>query len=263
MTDVGDVPEQAERVSRTRMSGKDARFVWERTLRSDSTMPRHLKGFLLLVGTYMSNNGRDAMPSVARLAEQFRLLPSRVFELLAEAERLGWIETQKRPGKPSERLPAIPTPAAGSGGVPLRPDPEGPDPTPPAGSDPTPPAGVGDTPPDPAGADKSTAGTATAAVAARLGIDHDRASQIVAEVERQRAPVRNLKALLRSIPDDDLRAFLSASSASPTAASTLPPECGQCEARPGDLPSARMVEDDAGRPRPCPRCHPKAVTHAS
>lgn len=38
----------------------------------------------------------------------------------------------------------------------------------------------------------------------------------------------------------------------------LPEPCGQCEARPGDQPSARMVEVD-GRLQRCPRCHPSVV----
>jgi hypothetical protein len=38
----------------------------------------------------------------------------------------------------------------------------------------------------------------------------------------------------------------------------LPPECGQCDARPGDLPSARMV-NSGGRWLKCPRCHPESL----
>jgi hypothetical protein len=100
-----------------------------------------------------------------------------------------------------------------------------------------------------------------AALARRLDIELTDAMVIITEVQRQRAPVRNLAGLLRSIPDDDLRTFLSTPTA--PAVSPLPPPCGQCDARPGDPPAARTVDDDAGRPRPCPRCHPKVTSHAS
>ncbi len=36
----------------------------------------------------------------------------------------------------------------------------------------------------------------------------------------------------------------------------MPPECGECDARPGDLPSARMI-NAGGRWVKCPRCHPE------
>jgi hypothetical protein len=38
----------------------------------------------------------------------------------------------------------------------------------------------------------------------------------------------------------------------------LPPECGECDARPGDLPSARMI-NPGDRWLKCPRCHPESV----
>jgi hypothetical protein len=38
----------------------------------------------------------------------------------------------------------------------------------------------------------------------------------------------------------------------------LPPECGQCDARPGDPPSARMI-DAGGLCLKCPRCHPESI----
>lgn len=38
----------------------------------------------------------------------------------------------------------------------------------------------------------------------------------------------------------------------------ITPECGQCDARPGDLPSARMINPD-GSWQKCPRCHPESL----
>lgn len=38
---------------------------------------------------------------------------------------------------------------------------------------------------------------------------------------------------------------------------TLAPPCGQCDARPGDPPAARVVWLDDRRCQPCPRCHPR------
>jgi hypothetical protein len=38
----------------------------------------------------------------------------------------------------------------------------------------------------------------------------------------------------------------------------LPPECGQCDARPGDLPSARMINAGSLCLK-CPRCHPESL----
>jgi len=42
----------------------------------------------------------------------------------------------------------------------------------------------------------------------------------------------------------------------------LPPPCGQCDARPTDHPSARMITTQSRSPRPCPRCHPSAFEAA-
>ncbi len=91
------------------VTGRNARFAWERALR-DSDVPRHVKGFLLLIGTYMDNDGTSALPSAPKLMKQFGLSRQRVFELLSEAEAAGWLITRARPGKPSERLPATPEP---------------------------------------------------------------------------------------------------------------------------------------------------------
>jgi hypothetical protein len=94
------------------VTGRNARFAWERALR-DGGVPRYLMGFLLLIGTYMNNDGTNAIPSTAKLTTQFGLSRQRVFELLAEAETAGWLITRARPGKPSERLPATPMPVSG------------------------------------------------------------------------------------------------------------------------------------------------------
>jgi hypothetical protein len=47
----------------------------------------------------------------------------------------------------------------------------------------------------------------------------------------------------------------------PRGRSAVPPECGQCDARPGDPVSARIVwlDDDHTHSVPCPRCHPHAA----
>jgi len=105
-----------------------------------------------------------------------------------------------------------------------------------------------------------------AAVAARLGIELASAAQIVAKVKRTRRP-DNLGGYLRAVPDDDLRRMLPASErlrARP-AQSTVPPLCGECDARPGDPPSARLVWLDAehSSSAPCPRCSLQAVTGVS
>lgn len=101
----------------------------------------------------------------------------------------------------------------------------------------------------------------TAALAARLDVDYPTAARIVAEVERRRSP-GNLGGYLRALSDADLRAFL-APARPPRAASTptagrLQLPCGQCDARPGDPPTARIewLDDDRTRSRLCPRCHP-------
>lgn len=107
------VNEVSPRVTAYQVTGSNARFVWERKLRDDTTVPRHVKGFLLLIGTYMNNDGTSAIPSTAKLTAQFGLSRQRVFELLGEAEASGWLLTRARPGKPSERLPATPTPVNG------------------------------------------------------------------------------------------------------------------------------------------------------
>lgn len=126
-------------VPSARVTGPKARFEWERKLRQDTTVPRYLKGFLLLVGTYMNNDGTQAIPSAATLATQFHLSRQRVFELFQEAEVAGWLVTEKRPGKPSMRLPGTPDPSDGSYAYPSDPSdgyqPDQPDPS--DGSDPT------------------------------------------------------------------------------------------------------------------------------
>lgn len=126
-------------VQNARVTGSRARFEWERKLRQDTTVPRYLKGFLLLVGTYMNNDGTQAIPSAPTLAAQFHLSRQRVFELFQEAEAAGWLVTEKRPGKPSVRLPAVPDPSDGSYAYPSDPsDGYQPDPSDPSdGSDPT------------------------------------------------------------------------------------------------------------------------------
>jgi hypothetical protein len=52
---------------------------------------------------------------------------------------------------------------------------------------------------------------------------------------------------------------------SPPPPTTIPPPCGQCDARPGDPISARVVwlDDDRTHSEPCPNCHPRARAHAT
>lgn len=47
--------------------------------------------------------------------------------------------------------------------------------------------------------------------------------------------------------------------------SSLPPPCGQCDARPGEPVNARIewLDTDRHRSRPCPRCHPSSLPHRS
>lgn len=45
----------------------------------------------------------------------------------------------------------------------------------------------------------------------------------------------------------------------PEARSPLPPPCGQCDARPGDPVSARLIWHANDRSEPCPRCHPARI----
>lgn len=85
------------------------RFEWERALRAAPGMPWHVKAFLLYIGTYMSADGRNARPSVARIVRETGLSRSRVFELLQAGEAAGWLRTVPEKGKTSLRLPTVPT----------------------------------------------------------------------------------------------------------------------------------------------------------
>lgn len=87
------------------------RFAWERALRADETVPWHLKSVLLLLATYMSNDGSEARPSVPTLARQSGLSRARVFELLRQAGERGWVQSVSAPGKVTVRLPQIPDPS--------------------------------------------------------------------------------------------------------------------------------------------------------
>jgi hypothetical protein len=51
----------------------------------------------------------------------------------------------------------------------------------------------------------------------------------------------------------------------PPDAGALRPPCGQCDARPHDPPSARLVWtiDEPSRAIPCPRCHPRTTNSAA
>jgi hypothetical protein len=91
----------------TQVAGDNARFIWERAVR-DSDLPAYLTGFLLLVGTYMSNDGTNAYPSVEKLCGNKRYSRKRVLELFKMANDGGWIITVKRSNRSSIRLPAIP-----------------------------------------------------------------------------------------------------------------------------------------------------------
>lgn len=127
-------------------------------------------------------------------------------------------------------------------------------PAPPVASDPV--AAAAAPPPAPEPEDP-----VVAALARRLEVDYPSAVRIVAEVERKRSP-DNLGGYLRSMPEADLRAFLAPArpsrAASTPTAGRVPPPCGQCDARPGDPPTARIewLDDDRSRSRLCPRCHP-------
>lgn len=62
-----------------------------------------------------------------------------------------------------------------------------------------------------------------------------------------------------------LKGIPAPAEAAPAAArSAAPPVCGQCDARPDDPVSARVVWLDADKTRSerCPRCHPAAIAAA-
>jgi hypothetical protein len=88
-----------------------SRWEWERALRAATSVPWHVKSFLLLIGTYMDGSGNGAQPSAAALGAQCERSRQRVFELLKEAEGLGWIRTEGANGKKKTRLPFIPPPS--------------------------------------------------------------------------------------------------------------------------------------------------------
>ncbi len=116
------VPEANEE---THLGTVPGRFPWERQLRS-AVISRTMKGFLLYLGTFMDNNGRNCRPSSRTVGNDWNIGRQRVFELFSEAEESGWIRTEKRPGKPSERLPTVPTrqtPPDGSEAAESTPDP--------------------------------------------------------------------------------------------------------------------------------------------
>ncbi|HWO61156.1 MAG TPA: hypothetical protein VNO31_14105 [Umezawaea sp.] len=95
----------------------ESRWQWERALRSDTTVPWHLKSFLLLIGTWMDGSGANAKPSAAALSEACERSRQRVFELLRDAEESGWIRTEGVNGQRKERVPYIPNPSDRSDGL--------------------------------------------------------------------------------------------------------------------------------------------------
>ncbi len=121
-------------------------------------------------------------------------------------------------------------------------------------------AGNGETP---------VSGALAARVVAELGCSLDEADHIIrAEkhaAEARGRPINRLAAYITKALDTNpgrLRKHLPPPRCSPSPAS-LPPPCGQCDARPDDQPAARVVWLGDGRPAPCPRCHPSVVTHAT
>lgn len=94
--------------------------------------------------------------------------------------------------------------------------------------------------------------TLTKRVRDRLGCTAADAAAVVVAI-RQRGDIRNPASYLAAMPDDDIRRFIPASGIRTT--SRLPPPCGQCDARPDDLPAARTVRGPHGVQK-CPRCHP-------
>lgn len=92
------------------------RFEWERAL-LDSSLPWHLKAFMLLLGTKMDVDGRNCKPSAPWLMSKMGRSRQRVFEMLKEIEAAGWITTVRR-GNTAIRLPQIPlNPSDGSDGL--------------------------------------------------------------------------------------------------------------------------------------------------
>jgi DNA-binding transcriptional ArsR family regulator len=92
--------------------------------------------------------------------------------------------------------------------------------------------------------------------AAALGCTSNQAYQAIMELltdaERRGNPIAHpggyVRATLRENPER-VRAYI------PVVGRRLRSECGECGARSGDLPGARMVQTDRGLSR-CPNCHP-------
>jgi Helix-turn-helix domain len=94
-----------------KVEGKNARFAWERALRADRTLPWHVQGFLHFLASYMDADGKNAYPSVVRLAVESGSSQATVYRLLQEAESAGFVVSERSPGKPSARFPATPNPS--------------------------------------------------------------------------------------------------------------------------------------------------------
>ncbi|MHA6629399.1 hypothetical protein ACU61A_28515 [Pseudonocardia sichuanensis] len=107
-------------------------------------------------------------------------------------------------------------------------------------------------------------------IAAAVGCSAAAASRGLARLEDDPG-VHSASAVVESFLRDDRHAALAArlkiKKSKPTTRRPppLPPPCGECDARPGDPPNARVVWLDATHTQsaPCPRCSPDRAGHAS
>lgn len=75
---------------------------------------------------------------------------------------------------------------------------------------------------------------------------------VIGHARRKAAEARTVTYLIRSFSVEHLPTDAVCAVPVPT----LPPACGQCDARPGDSIAARQVMGADGRAVKCPRCHP-------
>lgn len=90
-------------------------FEWQRAMRR-SVLPGSTKLLLWTLSSYAKPDRTGAHPSTARLCADTGLGRARLFALLAEAEKLGWVERISRSGKASEYVLCLPDPSSGVDG---------------------------------------------------------------------------------------------------------------------------------------------------
>lgn len=104
---------------------------------------------------------------------------------------------------------------------------------------------------------------AAALVSARFGdVDLNGAHRAVVGLldaaERRGKPVAHVTSYVRAAIDrnpERVRRLAGVGDDGPGRQPALPPPCGECDARPGDPPTARLMPDET----PCPRCYPERL----